>query len=270
MADAPISEELTALKKRARRRLIGAVALMLVALIVLWTVMDNHPPPSLANQSVAIVSSDPALTTTVKPDGKAPSLPITAAPAKPVDPLLAPSPVAPPPVKPSKPDTASQPAAAHETQAVAVPPTAKPAEAKAPEPKVTVSKPVEAHAAPEPAVEKPAKPEPAKKPEVARKNPAKILAGVEDEASYAAKPTPAHEASSHFYLQIGAFADAGKAQSLQEKAQAAGVSVQAEPVKTDKGSLTRLRAGPYASRDAAEKAHSKLQSGGVNSTIVGK
>ncbi|WP_374535981.1 SPOR domain-containing protein [Chitinimonas taiwanensis] len=236
MADAPISEELTALKKRARRRLVGAVALVLIALIVLWTVMDDQPPQSLVQESVAIVSSKPALAGTVQPD---PVMPPAELPADQTEPSA-------PPVAP--------------VQAPPAPAAVKPADAKPvskPEPK-SVEKPAE-----KPVEKPPVKPAPT------AKDPAKLLDGLEDDlakqaAKHVDKPT------GKFFLQIGAFADATKASALQSKAKAAGVNVHTEAVKTEKGELTRLRAGPYASRDLAEQAHGKLAAAGVSSNIVGK
>lgn len=236
MADAPISEELTALKKRARRRLVGAVALVLIALIVLWTVMDDQPPQSLVQESVAIVSSKPALAGTVRPDPVMPPAELTAEQTE-------------PPVLPAAP-----------VQDTPAPAAVKPAEAKPvskPEPK-QVEKPAE-----KPVEKPPLKPEPTVK------DPAKLLDGLEDDlakqaAKHVDKPT------GKFFLQIGAFADATKASALQSKAKAAGVNVHTEAVKTEKGELTRLRAGPYASRELAEQAHGKLAAAGVSSNIVGK
>ncbi|MEH6458693.1 SPOR domain-containing protein [Chitinimonas sp. JJ19] len=235
MADAPISEELTTLKKRARRRLVGAVALVLVALVVLWTVMDDKPPQSLASEPVAIVSTTPGLAGTVTP---------TPAPAPfPPLPEVAAAKQAQPPLTPPVVET--------------TPPVAKP------EPQ---AKPV---AKPEPKPEaKPVEKKPESKPAEVHKDPARILAGMEEEADTAAKPKPA--ADTRFFLQLGAFADKDKALGLVAKAKGTGVTVQTEAIKTDKGALTRLRAGPYDNRDAAEKAHAKLAGAGISSSIVGK
>ncbi|HEY9103418.1 SPOR domain-containing protein [Chitinimonas sp.] len=259
MADAPISEELTALKKRARRRLVGAVALVLLALVVLWTVMDDKPPQSLVAQPVAIVSSSPALSSTVAPS--APAVPI--------------------------PEPAPQPAPSQPVAATA-PPVTPPALAKpATEPKLAVvDKPAEKPASkPETKPAQDKKPEPEKKPEAkhaeVKRDPARILAGMEAETKPkpAAKPAAEKEkvaatgddkAQTRFFLALGAFADKDKAEGLIGKAKQAGVSAQTETVKTDKGVLTRLRAGPYPSREAAEKAHAKLASAGVTSSIVSK
>jgi len=234
MADAPISEELTTLKKRARRRLVGAVALVLVALVVLWTVMDDKPPQSLASEPVAIVSTTPGLAGTVTP---------TPAPA---------------PFPPVPEVTAAKPA-----QQPVTPPVVETTPVAKPEPQAKpVAKP---EAKPE---SKPVEKKPESKPAEAHKDPARILAGMEEEADTAAKPKPATD--TRFFLQLGAFADKDKALGLVAKAKGTGVTVQTEAIKTDKGALTRLRAGPYDSRDAAEKAHAKLAGAGISSSIVGK
>lgn len=249
MADAPISEELTALKKRARRRLVGAVVLVMTALVVLWTVMDDKPPQSLTTQSVAIVSSTPSLASTVTPTPVSPK----PAPAAPVvtnvpPPLNQPTVVAPPPVATTPPavsTTVDKPAA--------VMPTAEST------PKATSEKSVDE--------------KPVDRKQAHVKDPAKILAGIgEEEATKPTKPATADvaKAAGHFFLQLGAFADAAKADGLVSKAHEAGVAVHTDSVSTAKGVLTRLRAGPYADRPAAEKAHNKLASAGISSTIVSK
>ncbi|MFN4148825.1 MAG: hypothetical protein ACK4E4_04660, partial [Rhodocyclaceae bacterium] len=51
-------DEITLLKKRARRRLIGAVAVALFAAIVLPMVMDHQPAPPIKDIQVRIPSPD--------------------------------------------------------------------------------------------------------------------------------------------------------------------------------------------------------------------
>jgi DedD protein len=53
-----MADEATQLKKRARRRLIGAAALALLAAIVLPMVMDHQPAPPLKDIQVRIPSPD--------------------------------------------------------------------------------------------------------------------------------------------------------------------------------------------------------------------
>ncbi|UXY13741.1 SPOR domain-containing protein [Chitiniphilus purpureus] len=69
MARDNVSEELLQLRKRARRRLVGAIALVLFALTVLWTVMDAEPPQNLAQdaQPVVIEASAPSVAASATP-----------------------------------------------------------------------------------------------------------------------------------------------------------------------------------------------------------
>ena len=52
---------------------------------------------------------------------------------------------------------------------------------------------------------------------------------------------------------------AGDPAGIIAKLKAAKVAYFTEPVATEKGKVTRVRAGPYASREAAEKAHKQLE-----------
>lgn len=97
--DSNANDELLQLKKRARRRLVGAVALMVVALLVLSFVMGTRPAPVEKPEPIAI---DGLKTNTVVPAGNAFAKPPLTAMA------LASEPVASPvvnkiPAKPEKP-----------------------------------------------------------------------------------------------------------------------------------------------------------------------
>lgn len=87
-------DDATQLKKRARRRLIGAVALALLAAIVLPMVMDHQPAPSLKDIQVRIPSPDEGVTQRVT--GK-----LVAPPAKAEKAVAAPVELA-PPAKPAE------------------------------------------------------------------------------------------------------------------------------------------------------------------------
>lgn len=126
---------------------------------------------------------------------------------------------------------APAPAAAVEPPKPAAP---KPVEAKPADPKPTEPKPVAAKPAePRPAAPKP----PAPKPVVA----------------------PSATAKVGFAVQVGAFSDAAEAGALRERLRAAGFSAFTETVNTDKGTLTRVRAGPVIDRAAADQLKSQIQ-----------
>jgi DedD protein len=69
-------------------------------------------------------------------------------------------------------------------------------------------------------------------------------------------------------VALDAFSDARNVQQLRAKLSAAGVKSYTEAIKTGKGELTRVRAGPFGSKEAAEKARAKLVSMGLKPGAV--
>jgi len=141
------------------------------------------------------------------------------------------------------------------TTKVAPAPAPKVAETKAARPKAEETTAV----APEATKEKP---KPAVKPETAKpaKAPAKPAAKTVKPAS---KP-----AGGQFVVQVIALADSEKAQRMQQQIAAAGIRSYTEIVKTVKGDVTRVRAGPFPTREAAEKARDQLKSLGMNGNVT--
>ena len=85
----------------------------------------------------------------------------------------------------------------------------------------------------------------------------------------AAQPAEAKGAGG-FVVQVAALNDADKARQIQEQIAAAGVKSFTEVVPTTKGNVTRVRAGPFASREEADKMRDKLKGMGLNGNIVPK
>jgi len=104
-----------------------------------------------------------------------------------------------------------------------------------------------AAAKPEP---KPAAPKPEPKPSPAPK----------PETAVAAPAAPAAPAASSvgFAVQLGAFGQAAEANALRDKVRAAGFSAFVEQVRTDKGTLNRVRVGPVANRADAENLKAQV------------
>lgn len=99
---------------------------------------------------------------------------------------------------------------------------------------------------------------PATKPE-----PAKPVAKPEPKPeATASKPAtaPAAPAASGvgFAVQLGAFGQANDANALRDKVRAAGFSAFVEQVRTEKGSLHRVRVGPVANRADAEQLKAQV------------
>jgi DedD protein len=152
-------------------------------------------------------------------------------------------PLPPPTAEPAKPAPVAEPAKTAEVPA-------KPAETEAAE-KSATDAPKEAAKESKPAkvVEKPV-PKTEAKP--ADKAAAKSLAKTEG-----------------FAIQLGAFKDQEKLAALKAKMKTAKVPVFTEDVKIDDGPATRLRAGPYKTREQAEKALAQVKkAGGGDGKVV--
>jgi DedD protein len=199
-----ISDEELQLKRRARRRLVGAVVLVAASVLVLPMVLDTEPRPVSQNITIRIPSPDSEAFTSKVAPAPAPKAPEgkTAAPK-------------------GEPKASAAPLASKDApRAEAAPEAAAPAKAAKP------------------------------------KAPAKT-----------AKPAP-KSAGGTFVIQVIALADAEKAQRMQGQIAAAGIKSYTEVVKTVKGDVTRVRAGPFATREAAEKAREQLKSLGMNGNIT--
>lgn len=206
-----ISDEELQLRKRARRRLIGAIVLVTLVVVALPMVLDSEPKPVSHDIDIRIPAPESAgaFTSKVVP------LPESGTAAKPS------APATPAPAPESKPPQASQPAPAN--------PAAKP-QGAAPAPE-----------APKAAAAAKSEPAPAK---------------------------PASAPAGRFVVQVVALSDANKAKQVQQQILATGVKSYTEVVKTARGDVTRVRAGPFATREAAEKAQQKLKGAGFDGKVV--
>lgn len=233
------------LKKRARRRLVGAVALALLAVVVLPMVMDREPRPSNQDIQVRIPSQDSSgLASKVIP-GKPVATPMPAPESKPVVEQKVEQKAEQKAEVQTKPEPApaalpAAPAVAKSSPAAAAVPAARPA-VKAPE------KPVEKSAAAE------------KKTEVAEKPAAK-----------ASEAKPTGDGSGQWVVQLGAYKEAGNVKLLLAKLKGMGVPAYTEKMDSPQGPRTRVRAGPFASQEAAEKARTKIKIIGVDGPVAQK
>lgn len=228
----PVSDEELQLKKRARRRLIGAIALVTTVAVVLPMVLDSEPRQVAQDINIKIPSPDSgAFTSKVAP---LPPLPVS-------------KPVAKAPVPPESPAVADVKPVAEPKPAAAVKETAKAAEkakvAKPPAPQEAAKQ-----AAPAPKEEPPKQASPAPKVEAPKK---------------AAPAGP-------FVVQVVALTDAEKAKQMQQQISSAGIKAYTEVVKTAKGNVTRVRVGPFATRNAAEKAQQQLKAIGLDGKVIPK
>jgi DedD protein len=222
----PDNDETLELRRRARRRLIGAIALVLALVIVPPWVMDLEPKPVATNLTVEIPRQDAgALKTAPVP----PPPPRTSAPAPPTSAAAA----------PAAPDKADG--------AVPRPPDVSPSTGKTGErPKQDAAK-----AAPKPEA-------------VARAAPAEPPRGDAD----AKRAEAILNAEGAYLVPLGAFANKDNVKALEAKLAKAGVTYYTEVVTTPAGEQTRVRAGPFPTKEAAEKSRERLKSLGLSPGAV--
>lgn len=84
----------------------------------------------------------------------------------------------------------------------------------------------------------------------------------------AAKPTQPAPRLAGFAVQVGAFRDDQKLAQAREKLTAAKIVHYTERLDGSGGELTRLRAGPFPTREAADKAAAQLKRAGFDPRVV--
>ncbi len=75
-------------------------------------------------------------------------------------------------------------------------------------------------------------------------------------------------AEASFAVQLAAFSDDKGANALAARLKRSGYSAYTEPLKTSRGTLYRVRVGPYPSKDAAAAARDKLKGEGQNGIVA--
>jgi DedD protein len=183
----PTGDEELQLRKRARRRLIGAIVLVMVVVLVLPMVLDTEPRPSSQDIDIRIPSPDAGTF-------KSKIVPIAPGPdAKP----------------PAKADVGAASKAGQSAQRASAPAdaTKSVAKAEAPKPEATITE----------------------------------------------------SAAGQHVVQVAALLNAERAAGINERIQAAGIKSYTEVVKTAKGDVTRVRAGPFPTSEAAESARKQIQ-----------
>lgn len=258
------------LKKRARRRLVGAVFFVSVVALVLPMLMDHDPRPPLQDVEIRIPGQDE------KPFNPAMvAVPVESAPVRNEAPVVVPTeaPARATEAAPleAKPVDVAPAARVVETVRVQPAPAANPEVKKVPE--AAPAKPVDSKPAKpaEKPVEKPAKPVAEKKPEPAKtandeeaRRAAAILAGKSP------APAAAPASSAPHLVLIGAFANEANVVNLRKKLGELGIKTYTEPLDSPQGRKIRVRAGPFPSREAAEKALAKMQKIGVSGVVAAK
>jgi len=211
-----VTEDELNLRRKARRRLVGAVALTLAVVVILPMVLDSEPKPAGQDIELRIPAPDkvgefvPGVASS-EVAGVSPfaASAVEAAPALPAVPGAA------------KTDTANQPAASGK-QPVAAPNAKKEAPGKT---QPVVNKIPESHTTVSGGANKPA---------------------------------------DGFVAQVGAYSNTNAAKQELDKLKTRGFKAYTEKA----GDKVRVRVGPYAERDKAEKIRQQLEKRGLNPVVM--
>ncbi len=207
------------LKRRGRRRLIGAVTLGLMAIVFLPMVFDSEPKragDSAKSQEIAVQ---------VPPKENQPALP-------------APTPM----------------------------PSAPVAAAPAPEPAKAAAEAAPAkEAAPAPAAPKAAEKLPAKE---APKAAVKVEKTEKPERSAKSESAAKAAVKDGFVVQLGVYTKAENADKEITRMKEAKLPVHTDTIPIKSGNATRVRVGPYATREKAEAALAQIKLAGGDGKIV--
>ena len=236
-----------ALRVQARRRLIGTAILLLVGVILLSVVLDNSPRPLPADLQVRL-----AKPSAPESDGASvASASIKAAHS--AEGQVAPANLAAAPIS-------------------STPPVALEGGNEAPR----GASPVPAQSAEEPAKNQPALAETASSP-VANPQPSKpsgASSPTGNETTNAKGKSAATDAAApgttmgRFVIQLGAFSDEAKIRALRAKVERLGLKTYTQQVGQADARRTRVRIGPYSSRQDAEQTVSKLKAQGLTAVVL--
>ena len=203
---AEVRDPAAELRARTRRRLIGAAALLLAAVLVLPMLLDTAPRPVREDIAITIASPPPSVQ---KPADRAPAFDEKVAEAERAEPA------------PSEP----------------VANAARPSPPPAPQ------------AAPPPAPQPAAQPAPPSSP--------------------APPPAVAAPGAEKFAVQVAALSNAAAARELAARLKKGGFNAYVEAVSSADSTLHRVRVGPFAGREEAQRAAEKLRAAGHKATVVG-
>jgi DedD protein len=234
-------------KRRARRRLIGATALVLAAIIGLPMIFDSEPKPFSDDIAIQIPARDAPTTRQ-----SAPSLPtLELSPSVNTVPVVD---------KPSAPVTAVAP-----IKSDAPAPVAKAVVPEPVQPEKEVKKEVVTKEATKAAPKEATKEATKESAKVASKDNAKDKAGdkAKDKANSKAannkSPSDSKNAKSNkelpirYVLQVATLANKAKADEMQEKLKKAGIKSYSQKISTNAGERIRIRVGPFVNKEEADK-----------------
>lgn len=229
-------------RAKARQRLIGAAVLLGIGIIGFPLLFETQPRPIPVDLPIEIPRKEGAAPLQLPP----PRAAVQQARASEPKPAAASAPVIT--------ETAAE-AGREVPPPVASAPAQVAAAASKPAPK-----PLAKPAAEKPVAEKAAAVETHAKPASTADD------GARAKALLDGKPSAAD--GGRFVVQVGAFAETGAARETRLKVEKLGLKTYTQVVETDAGKRIRVRVGPFASRDEADKAASKIKAAGLAPAVL--
>ena len=235
---ASVADEASAVdaaRTRARRRLSGALVLLLAGVIGFPLLFETQPRPLPVDTPIEVPNRDGA-----------------AAPAP--GPLRQPAP--PPDAGTEMPGDAASTATTESTRPSS-PPEATPAEAAS-----TSAAEAATQAAAEATPAAPAPRPPAPTAAAARNEP------TDDGARARALLEGAAAPAARFVVQVGAYSDEATLRQARQRVEKLGLKTYIQVINTAAGKRTRVRIGPFASRQDADAAAAKVKAAGMPANIL--
>ena len=258
LSNAP-AESVDVIRKRARHRLMGSVVLVLGAVLGLPLLFDSQPRPVAIDTPIVIpdrnqVSALSSTVTNAKTAASKEGLVL--------DPALA--------GQSGAAKSALTNSAGLDPHEEVVTKDGK-TEVKS-EPKVETKPELKAEPKPEPKIE--TKPEPKAEPKIESKN--DLKAEAKSDAKEAAKAkalldgkdAPKGGEAVRSVVQVGAYADLAKAKEARAKLESAGFKTYTQEVDTKDGKRIRVRVGPFASKEEADKTAEKIRKLNLQTSVL--
>lgn len=239
--DVPAADAVAQARVRARRRLIGATVLLGIGVVGFPLLFETQPRPIPVDIPIEIPRKESA-PPLVLPTARAP----LAAPAA--------TPSAPRTTVPAEAPAADAPAAASTARPAAPPIVTERAADQGRELSAPASAPAaRTAAAPASAV--------ARSTTEAQRAQA-LLEG------RAAPPKASEPGSMRLVVQVGAYTDADKLREARQKVEKLGMKTYTQVVEGEGAKRTRVRVGPFATREEADKAAARIKAAGLPVAVL--
>ncbi|WP_090128620.1 SPOR domain-containing protein [Limnohabitans sp. Rim11] len=266
------AESVEVIRKRARHRLMGSVILVLGAVVGLPLLFDSQPRPVAIDTPIVIpdrnqVAPLASPSAVVKPAAPSKEVVVEAADSAPVT---------------TGKSAVANVAALDPHEEVVSKDTKNSAKSEAKtETKPDVKSEVKSESKPESKTETKTETKPTTKAETKSENKTESKAVTKTDSKEVAKDSAkakalldgkevpkSGDAVVRSVVQVGAFAEMAKVKEARAKLESAGFKTYTQDVETKDGKRTRVRVGPFASKEEADKAAEKIRKLNLQATVL--